>query len=341
MAENLNHLNLDRKAYAGSASTLCTGCGHDLISNHIISACFQSDINPYYLAKMSGIGCSSKTPAYFISSSFGFNSMHGRMAPVSTGAKIVNPKVRYLGISGDGDTASIGLSGFLHLVRRNLPMCYIVANNGVYGLTKGQFSATAEKGSAAKSGAKNTFESLDLCTLALNSGCTFVARSFSGDAKQLVPLIQAGLRHKGTAFIDVISPCITFNNHDGSTKSYNYVKEHDRALQELGFIMPAQEHIVDYAEGTVQEVELPDGSFLFLKKIKPTDFDVTDKTQALKLLHETHGKQELLTGLFYVNESSPSLVEELNMVEKPLSHLQESDLRPSAKALHDILQEFR
>ena len=341
MAENLNHLNLDRKAYAGSTSTLCTGCGHDLISNHIISACYQSDISPYYLAKMSGIGCSSKTPAYFISSSFGFNSMHGRMAPVATGAKIVNTKVKYLGVSGDGDTASLGLSGFLHLVRRNLPMCYIVANNGVYGLTKGQFSATSDKGSSLKTGAKNTFESLDLCTLAIDSGCNFVARSFSGDAKQLVPLIEAGLRHKGTAFIDVISPCIAFNNHDGSTKSYSYVKEHDRVLQELGFIMPAQERIVDYAEGTVQEVELPDGSCLFLKKIKPMDLDVTDKIQALRLLQETHGKPELLTGLFYVNESTASLVENLNMVQKPLSHLQEADLRPTAKALHEVLREFR
>lgn len=338
---NKNSIGLEKKDYTGSASTLCTGCGHDSITNHIITACYQSGIDPYDLAKTSGIGCSSKTPAYYISKSFSINSMHGRMAPVTTGAKVVNHKLTMLGMSGDGDTASIGIGGFAHLIRRNLPMCYIIANNGVYGLTKGQFSATADKGSLQKGGEKNPFEVIDVCTLALELGCSFVARSFSGDAKQLVPLIQAALKHKGTAVIDVISPCITFNNHDGSTKSYNYVKEHDVTLQELGFIAPFQEIKVDYAEGDVEVVDLPDGSKLKLKKLNSRLHNIHDRYEAIKTVAESRNKGELLTGLFYIDEKHSSFIETLGLAEKPLAHMTEEDLRPTQEKFEEIFSEFK
>jgi 2-oxoglutarate ferredoxin oxidoreductase subunit beta len=335
-----NKHGLSKKDYSGSPSTLCTGCGHDMISNHIITACYQSGIHPFQLAKMSGIGCSSKIPAYFISKSFSFNSMHGRMAPVTTGAKVCNKDLTMLGISGDGDTASIGMGGFAHLLRRNLPMCYIVANNGVYGLTKGQFSATADKGAKLKTGANNPFETIDLCTLALELGCTFVARSFSGDAKQLVPLIEAALRHKGTAFIDVFSPCITFNNHDGSTKSYNYIKSHDIVLQELGFYAPQEEIIVDYSEGSKELVELPDGSKILLNKIDSRLHDVKNRLEAARVLTESRMKGEILTGLFYIDESEANLVETLNLCEKPLARLTEEELRPSEAQFTKVMSRF-
>jgi 2-oxoglutarate ferredoxin oxidoreductase subunit beta len=336
-----NAAGLEKKDYTGSPSTLCTGCGHDSISQHVITACYQSGIHPWDLAKMSGIGCSSKIPAYFISRSFSFNSMHGRMAPITTGAHVANQNLIMLGISGDGDSASIGLGGFAHLIRRNAQVAYIVANNGVYGLTKGQFSATADKGSQQKTGAFNPFSSIDICTLALELGCTFVARSFSGDAKQLVPLLQAALRHKGTAVIDVISPCITFNNHDGSTRSYTYVKEHDRVLQELGFIQPQAELQVDYSEGATEVVELPDGSKLRLKKIDPRLHNLHDRYEAMKTLAESREKGEIVTGLFYIDEKATSLKETLSLTEKPLSRLTERELRPSPEALSEIMAEFR
>jgi 2-oxoglutarate ferredoxin oxidoreductase subunit beta len=332
---------LEKKDYSGAGSTLCTGCGHDSISTHIISACHQSGIDPWDLAKMSGIGCSSKIPAYFISKSFSFNSMHGRMAPVATGAHVANHKMIMLGISGDGDSASIGLGGFAHLIRRNAQLAYIVANNGVYGLTKGQFSATADKGSKQKSGAFNAFGAIDICTLALELGCTFVARSFSGDAKQLVPLLQAALRHKGTAVIDIISPCITFNNHDGSTRSYTYVKEHDKVLQELGFIQPMEEIKVDYSEGSTEIVDLPDGSHLKLKKIDPRLHNLKDRYEAMKVLSQSREQGEILTGLFYIDESRESLRDVLCLGSKSLSSLTEHELRPSPKVLTEIMSEFR
>jgi 2-oxoglutarate ferredoxin oxidoreductase subunit beta len=337
---NRNTVGLEKKDYSGSTSTLCTGCGHDSISNHVITACYQSGIHPFNLAKMSGIGCSSKIPAYFISKSFAFNSMHGRMAPVTTGAKVANSKLTMLGISGDGDTASIGMGGFVHLVRRNLPMCYIVANNGVYGLTKGQFSATADKGAKQKTGAFNPFETIDLCTLALELGCTFVARSFSGDGKQLVPLIEAALKHKGTAFIDVISPCITFNNHDGSTKSYNYVKSHDVVLQELGFFAPQQEITVDYPEGTREVVTMPDGSQLYLNKIDSRLHNINDPLEAIQVLTKARKAGEILTGLFYANETEENLMDTLALTEKPLAQMTESELRPTKAQFETILQRF-
>lgn len=335
-----NSIGLTKKDYAGGASTLCTGCGHDLISSHIMTACFQSGIHPNQLAKMSGIGCSSKTPAYFISKSFSFNSMHGRMAPITTGAKIANAGLTMLGISGDGDTASIGLGGFVHLIRRNLPVCYIVANNGVYGLTKGQLSATADKGAKTKFGYSTPFETIDLCTLALELGCTFVARSFSGDGKQLVPLIQAALKHNGTALIDVFSPCITFNNHDGSTKSYNYLKAHDVVLQELGFFAPQEEIRVDYREGTKELISLPDGSRIFLNKIDSRLHNIHDRSEAAKVLTDARLKSEILTGLFYINESESSLVDNLNLIAKPLASLNEQDLRPSEEQFKKVMEGF-
>lgn len=336
-----NGVGLTKKDYAGSASTLCTGCGHDLISSHIMSACFQSGIHPNQLAKMSGIGCSSKTPAYFISKSFSFNSMHGRMAPITTGAKIANADLTMLGISGDGDTASIGLGGFVHLIRRNLPVCYIVANNGVYGLTKGQLSATADKGAKSKMGYSTPFETIDLCTLALELGCSFVARSFSGDGKQLVPLIQAALKHNGTAFIDVFSPCITFNNHDGSTKSYNYLKYHDVVLQELGYFAAQEEIVVDYNEGSKELITLPDGSKVLLNKIDSRLHNLHDRMKASRVLTEARNNGEILTGLFYINESQPSLIDNFNLTEKPLSSLSEPELRPSEAQFNKVMQGFR
>ncbi len=337
---NKNKLQLSRADYNGAKSTLCSGCGHDSITNNLISALYQSSINPYKVAKMSGIGCSSKTTAYFLNKSHGFNSIHGRMAPVATGAKAANPELAMIGVSGDGDTASIGLGGFCHMIRRNVPMVYIIENNGVYGLTKGQFSATADLGSTLKSGQVNEFQSIDLCALAIELGCTFVARSFSGDAKQLVPLIRSALQHPGTAVIDIVSPCITFANHNGSTKSYDMVKELNVPLQELGYISPTAEIAVDYVEGETATIKMHDGSLLTLKKLDPRAHDVADAKQALSVLFESRQKNQFLTGLFYYNESSANLVDQLNMNPTPLAQLTDKDLRPSEKALRDSLMEF-
>lgn len=335
-----NNLNLARSDYSGSKSTLCSGCGHDSITNNLISALYQSSINPYKVAKMSGIGCSSKTTAYFLSKSHGFNSLHGRMAPVATGAKIVNPELQMIGVSGDGDTASIGLGGFCHMIRRNVPMVYIVENNGVYGLTKGQFSATADVGSTLKSGLTNEFQSIDLCALAIELGCSFVARSFSGDAKQLVPLLRSALQHPGTAIIDIISPCITFANHTGSTKSYDMVKELNVPLQELGYISPTPEISADYKDGETTTIQMHDGSLLTLKKIDPKAHDVTDAKQALNLLFESRNKNEFLTGLFYYKKDSDNIIDQLSLSQAPLVSLTENELRPSEQKLRECLQEF-
>lgn len=338
---NTNRLGLSRGDYAGGKSTLCTGCGHDSISQHVISAFFQSGINPFDVAKMSGIGCSSKTPAYWLSKAAGINSIHGRMAPCATGAKVANRKLVTIGVSGDGDTASIGIGGFIHLMRRNLPIAYLVANNGVYGLTKGQFSATADFGAKQKSGSINPFATIDLCSLAIDLGCTFVARSFSGDPKQLVPLISAALKHNGTAFIDIISPCVTFANHDGSGKSYNEVKAHNIVLQELGFVHAFEEKTVDYAEGTTETVEMADGSLLTLRKLDSRAHDIHDASATLKLLHDSREKGEILTGLLHVGRQQASLLETLNLCDKPLTELTEADTRPSREALQTILAAYR
>lgn len=334
-----NRLGLSKTDYMGAKSTLCTGCGHDSITNHIITAFYQSSIDPYDVTKLSGIGCSSKTPAYFLQKSHGFNSIHGRMAPLATGVNMANRKQILIGVSGDGDTASIGLGSFAHMVRRNVRMIYIVENNGVYGLTKGQFSATADFGSKAKSGAINPYASIDLCALALEMGCTFVARSFSGDAKQLVPLLNLAIRHNGTAFIDVISPCITYANHEGSTKSFDSVRSHTKVMQELGFFQPEQEIKVDYPEGTSKTVELHDGSKLILRKLESGDHDVHDRAQAVKRLMETRAQGEFLTGLFFWNKQAKSLAEQMNISDTPLIHLTESS-RPSVNVLDEILARY-
>lgn len=336
-----NRIGLEKASYSGSKSTLCVGCGHDSITNHIISAFYQSDINPYEVAKMSGIGCSSKTPAYWLSKSSGFNSIHGRMAPVATGAKVVNSKLVMLGVSGDGDTASIGLGGFVHMIRRNVPMAYLVANNGVYGLTKGQFSATSDVNSTQKNGAANQFNSIDLCSLAIELGCTFVARSFSGDAKQLVPLIQAALKHNGMAFIDIISPCVTFANHEGATKSFNAVREHNVQLQELGFVHALDEKVVDYAEGTTENVEMEDGSRLTLRKLDSREHDLRDGTNAISVLRASRAKGEILTGLFYFKGDEKNFISTLNLCETPLPFLSEKEARPSREVFSKLMAELK
>jgi 2-oxoglutarate ferredoxin oxidoreductase subunit beta len=336
-----NKIGLSKTDYAGSKSTLCTGCGHDSISANLMTAFYQQNIHPHNVMKLSGIGCSSKTPTYWLSQSFGFNSIHGRMAPVATGAKLIRPEMLALGVSGDGDTASIGLGGFLHLIRRNLPIVYIVANNGVYGLTKGQFSATADDEMKHKSGKKNPFHALDICTMAIDAGCGFVARSFSGDAKQLVALISAAFHHKGTSVIDIISPCITFANHDGSTMSYLAVKNKNHHLQELEFIVESPETKVDYEEGTTQNVQFNVGSSLLLRKIDSRFHDVKNADAAMLLLRESRFKGEILTGLFYANEEQKTLVEALNLPAKSLGDMNETELRPSEETLKMILEDFR
>lgn len=334
-----NRLGFTKTDYTGAKSTLCTGCGHDSVTNHIITAFFQSSINPYSVAKMSGIGCSSKTPNYFLGKSHGFNSIHGRMAPVATGAYIVHPQLTYIGVSGDGDTASIGLGSFVHMIRRNAKMVYIIENNGVYGLTKGQFSATAEAGGKAKSGDVNPFTGVDICSMAIDAGAQFVARSFSGDAKQLVPLINLALRHNGCAVIDVVSPCITFANHEGSARSYDAVRAQNKHLQDLGFIQPQSEIKVEYGEGEVKEVRLHDGGVLWLKKLE-ADHDITNSDAAMIQLRTSRERGEILTGLFYWNEKARSLKSALNLSAKPLCQMTEMELRPPPDALSRLLNRY-
>ena len=336
---DVNRLGLTKADYLGSKSTLCVGCGHDSVTGHIVTAFHQAGVDPYRVTKLSGIGCSSKTPAYFMGKAHGFNSIHGRMAPVATGVHLAHRGQTLIGVSGDGDTASIGLGSFVHMLRRNVPMIYVIENNGVYGLTKGQFSATADQGSRAKNGMTNTFQGIDLCTLALETGATFVARSFSGDAKQLVPLINAALRHRGTAVLDVISPCITFANNEGSTRSFDSVKSKNVHLQELGFIQSQPEIKVDYPEGSAREVELTDGSRLILRKLADRDHDVTDRAAAIRVVGDARLRGEFLTGLFYWDQNATPLAEQHRLVERPLRDLGE-ETRPSAAALDEILARF-
>ncbi len=336
-APKTNHIGLSKADYKGGATTLCPGCGHNAISNHIIQACYETGVDPFMLGKFSGIGCSSKTPAYFISKAHAFNSAHGRMPSVTTGALIANQDLIGLSVSGDGDTASIGVGQFIHVIRRNLDMVYIIENNGVYGLTKGQFSATADLGSKLKKGAENPFEPIDLCSLAIELGCGFVARSFSGDKKQLVPLLQAALSHKGTAIIDVVSPCVTFNDHAGSTKSYDYVKEHDQPLQELDFIPHFEEITVDYDAGEVTDVKLHDGSRLTLKKLDE-NYDPTHRPNVIRQIHQAQVDEHLLTGLLYYQDDKPSFDQVLNLSETALCSLSAEDLRPSREDFAKVMQ---
>jgi 2-oxoglutarate ferredoxin oxidoreductase subunit beta len=325
---NVNIIGLTREIYKGLPTTLCAGCGHNSITNHLIKALYDYGAEPHKLAKMSGIGCSSKTPAYFVDQAHGFNGVHGRMPSIATGAKLANRELLVLGISGDGDTASIGLGQFAHMIRRNVDCSYIIEDNGCYGLTKGQFSATADLGSTQKGGKVNEFATIDVCGLALELGATFVARSFSGDGKQLIPLLQAAFSHRGTAVLDIVSPCVTFNDHVGSTKSYAYVKEHGFTLHTPDFILGAREIVVDYEPGTVQDVEFDDGSHVLLRKLD-RDYDATDSDGAMRIIHETRDRGELVTGLLYVNTKSVDLCEQEHLTKTPLARLDEDALRIS------------
>ncbi len=327
-----NGLGFTRRDYEGKVSTLCAGCGHDSISAAIIQACYDLDLPPHRLAKMSGIGCSSKTPDYFVGASHGFNSVHGRMPSVLTGAYLANRDLIYLGVSGDGDSASIGLGQFCHSMRRGVNMTYIVENNGVYGLTKGQFSATSDKGSKSKKGVINTDEPIDLVGLALQLGATFVGRSFSGDKAQLTPLIKAALNHRGAAFIDVISPCIQFNNHKGSTKSFDYVREHNATVNRLDVILGRREIRIEHEPGTVELVTQHDGSVIRLSKL-PDDYDPTDKLAAVTRLQTHHARGEILTGLIYVDPTAEDLHHHLGTVRTPLNALSDEVLIPGSGAL--------
>jgi len=332
----VNRLGLPVLEYRGGKTTLCAGCGHNAISERIIDAMFEMGVQPERLMKLSGIGCSSKSPAYFMNRSHSFNSVHGRMPSVSTGAILGNHTMLALGVSGDGDTASIGMGQFVHLLRRNLPMIYIIEDNGVYGLTKGQFSATADLGSKLKTGVINDLPPIDTCSLAIQLGATFVGRSFSGDKKQLLTMLKAAIAHKGTVMLDVISPCVTFNDHEGSTKSYKFMQEHDEPINELGFVPSFEDIEVEYDHGTTTDVRMHDGSSLRLRKIRE-DYDPTNKIGAVKTLMEAHEKGEVLTGVFFVDTEKPTFTDLLNLVDQPLSSLPESMTRPSKEVLDKVM----
>jgi 2-oxoglutarate ferredoxin oxidoreductase subunit beta len=339
-APKINRLGLSVLDYRGGKTTLCAGCGHNAISERIIDALYEMGVQPERVAKLSGIGCSSKTPAYFLSRAHSFNSVHGRMPSVATGAILANRGMMALGVSGDGDTASIGIGQFVHLMRRNLPLIYIIEDNGVYGLTKGQFSATADLGSKLKTGVVNELPPIDTCELAISLGATFVGRSFSGDKRQLHAMLKAAIAHSGTVLLDVVSPCVTFNDHEGSTKSYKYMLDHEEPLQEINFI-PAFENIsVDYDPGTTIEVEMHDGSKLRLRKLEE-EYDPTDKIHAITRLNEAKEKGEMLTGVLYVNTKVPTFLDLLNMTDRPLATLPASELRPSREVLEQAMEELR
>lgn len=331
----VNLAGLSKQDYRGNPSTLCQGCGHNSISSQIIAACYENDVVPEKVVKFSGIGCSSKSPTYFLNRSFGFNSLHGRMPSIATGALFADHKLRGIGVSGDGDSASIGMGQFKHAVRRNVPMVYIIENNGVYGLTKGQFSATAEAGLELKHQGINPYMPIDIAWEALVGGATFVGRSFAGDPKQVKELIKAALGHKGIAVLDIISPCVTFNNQDNAYHSYSWGREHEVALHDLSYVPPAKEILVDYDEGEDLDVTLHDGSQILLKKLE-RDFDPSDRAESIRILEEANSCNCLLTGLIYVDPDKPSLTERYNLVDKPLNRLTESDLRPAPETIDEI-----
>ncbi len=335
-----NAIGFTRRDYEGKISTLCAGCGHDSISAAIIQACWELDIEPHRVAKLSGIGCSSKTPDYFLGQSHGFNTVHGRMPSVLTGANLANRDLIYLGVSGDGDSASIGIGQFVHAIRRGVNMVYIVENNGVYGLTKGQFSATADQGSVSKKGVANTDSPLDMVSMALQLGASYVARGFSGDKKQLVPLIKGALTHRGAAFLDVISPCVAFNNHPGSTKSYDYVREHNDAVNQLDVMLPRAEIAVDYPAGESIEVEQHDGTVLRLRKLDEA-YDPRDKLAAMNLIQQRQAQGEVVTGLLFVDREARDLHGHLGTVPAPLNTLNAAELNPGAAALAKINASLR
>tara|TARA_B100002003_G_scaffold251830_1_gene297951 strand:+ start:2304 stop:3350 length:1047 start_codon:yes stop_codon:yes gene_type:complete len=338
--KKINRIGLEVLTYRGEKTTLCAGCGHNAVSERIIDAFFDMGVDPSSVIKLSGIGCSSKSPAYFLGGSHGFNAVHGRMPSVGTGAVMANKKMIAIGTSGDGDTGAIGVGQFVHMMRRNLPFIYIIEDNGCYGLTKGQFSPTADLGSKLKTGVINDLPPIDTCALAIELGATFVARSFSGDKKQLLNILKSALSHRGTAMIDVISPCVTFNDHEGSTKSYAYARDHDEPLGEIKFVPYFEDIEVDYKPGTTQEVLLHDGSKLLLKKLDE-NYNPTDRLQALRILHETARRDEFATGLLYVEPDKADFIELLNLVEEPLASLTADRVRPPRKAFEEMMENLR
>jgi 2-oxoglutarate ferredoxin oxidoreductase subunit beta len=335
-----NKVGYTRRDYEGKISTLCAGCGHDSISAAIVQACWELDIEPHRVAKLSGIGCSSKTPDYFLGNSHGFNSVHGRMPSVLTGANLANRELLYMGVSGDGDSASIGIGQFVHAIRRGVNMVYIVENNGVYGLTKGQFSATADNGSKSKRGIANMDEPLDLIGMAMLLGASYIGRSFSGDKEQLVPLIKGAIEHKGAAFIDVISPCVAFNNHAGSTKSYEYVRQHNEAVNRLDLIETRSEITAEYAAGEMVSVTQHDGSVFRMRKLA-ADYDPTDRIGAMNYLQQRQALGEVVTGLLYIDPAADDMHTHLNTVETPLNRLGTRELCPGSVALERINASLR
>src|ERR1700726_276643 len=339
-APKTNRINLSVLDYKGGKTTLCAGFGHNAISERIVDAMFEMGVKPESVAKLSGIGCSSKSPAYFLGRSHSFNAVPGRMPSVATGAMLANRNLLALGVSGDGDTASIGVGQFVHLMRRNLPIIYIIEDNGVYGLTKGQFSATADLGSKLKTGVVNDLPPIDTCAMAITLGATLVGRSFSGDKRQLSAMLKAAIAHKGTVMLDVVSPCVTFNDHEGSTKSYKYVKDHEETLQEMSFVPHFEEIHVEYDRGTTVNVTMHDGSHLQLRKLEE-DYNPTDRIAAMKRLSEAHEKGEVLTGVFYVNPQAPNFLDMLNVVDQPLATLPDSMTRPGKDVLDAVMEELR
>jgi 2-oxoglutarate/2-oxoacid ferredoxin oxidoreductase subunit beta len=335
-----NRIGLTVVEYKGAKTTLCAGCGHNAISERIVDAMYEMGVQPERVAKLSGIGCSSKSPAYFMSRSHSFNAVHGRMPSIATGALLANQKLIALGVSGDGDTASIGIGQFVHLMRRNLPLIYIIEDNGVYGLTKGQFSATADIGSKLKTGVINDLPPIDTCALAIQLGASFVGRSFSGDKRQLLAMLKAAIAHRGTVMLDVISPCVTFNDHEGSTKSYKYIKDHDEPLQEINFIPSFEEIDVDYDPGTTVDVTMHDGSHLRLRKLAE-DYDPRDKLRAISTLLEAHEKGETLTGVFYIDPHKPTFMDLLHVTDEPLATLPAEAVRPTESVLGEVMESFR
>ena len=335
-----NALGLTVRDYEGGMSTLCAGCGHDSVTAAITQALWETATPPHMIAKLSGIGCSAKTAAYFARGAHGFNGCHGRMPPIATGASAANRDLLCIGISGDGDSLSIGLGHLGHLIRRNVRMLYVLENNGVYGLTKGQFSASADVGSTTKRGEANHLQPIDPIFLGLSLGATFLARGFSGDKRQLVPIFRAAMAHRGLAIVDVISPCVTFNDHEGSTKSYKYVQEHEEAVNEVGFVPSFEDISVDYDPGTTTVVEMHDGSHMRLRKLHP-EYNPTSRIGAVTALMEAHEKGEVLTGVFYVDTTKPSFTDMLNLVNEPLATLPESRTRPSRQVLEQIMQKHQ
>ena len=339
-APRTNRIGLALADYKGAKSTLCAGCGHNAISERILEALYDMGVPPERVAKFSGIGCSSKSPAYFLSRSHAFNALHGRMPSVATGALLANRTLIGLGVSGDGDTASIGIGQFVHLMRRNLPMIYIIEDNGVYGLTKGQFSATADVGSKQKTGTVNELPPIDTCALAIQLGATFVGRSFSGDKKQLSAMLKAAIAHRGAVMLDVVSPCVTFNDHEGSTKSYAYMKDHDEPLHEIGFIPAYEDIAVEYEPGTAIDVTMHDGSRLTLRKLEE-GYDPRDAVLAVRRLMEARERDEVLTGVLYVDTSAPTFLDQLRLVDEPLATLPESVVRPPHSVLDEVMANHR